>query len=198
MEFEFNPRDVRRLAALADEGTLGIPEFQRPFIWRPPAIADLLRTVARSWPAGSFLLLKGPQDFACKPLRGAPPLIKEPTLLILDGQQRITALYQAFGDQAPETYYVDMMALLAAGELEDEHVTATVIMIEPVCGRRQVARNCACVVSALFPRRRSSRLRIYSSVIFCGSMVLTNAVGMRRRQNFIESIPLLMRWPKQD
>lgn len=122
MEFEFNPRDVRRLAALADEGTLGIPEFQRPFIWRPPAIADLLRTVARSWPAGSFLLLKGPQDFACKPLRGAPPLIKEPTLLILDGQQRITALYQAFGDQAPETYYVDMMALLAAGELEDEHV----------------------------------------------------------------------------
>lgn len=122
MEFEFNPRDVRKLASLADEGTLGLPEFQRNFIWRPPAIADLLRTVARNWPAGSFLLLKGPQDFASKPLRGAPQLVKEPTLLILDGQQRITALYQAFGDQAPETYYVDMKALLKMGELEDEHV----------------------------------------------------------------------------
>lgn len=122
MEFEFNPRDVRRLASLADDGTLGLPEFQRNFIWRPPAIADLLRTVARNWPAGSFLLLKGPQEFACKPIQGAPPLTREPTLLILDGQQRITALYQAFGDQAPETYYVDMRNLLETGELDDEHV----------------------------------------------------------------------------
>ena len=114
MEFEFNPRNISRLAALADEGTLGLAGFQRNFIWRPPAIADLLRTVARSWPAGSFLLLKGPQEFACKPIKGAPPLVKEPTLLILDGQQRITALYQALGNQAPETYHVDMGALLEA------------------------------------------------------------------------------------
>lgn len=122
LEFEFNPRDVRVLAGLADAGTLGLPEFQRNFIWRPPAIADLLRTVARNWPAGSFLLLKGPQAFASKPLDGAPPLVKEPTLLVLDGQQRITALYQAFGDHSSETYFVDMRGLLEVGELEDEHV----------------------------------------------------------------------------
>lgn len=34
----------------------------------------------------------------------------------------MTALYLAFREQGPETYYLDMKALLAEGELEDEHI----------------------------------------------------------------------------
>src|SRR5262249_52045225 len=114
--------EVRELIALAQEGKLGLPEFQRDFIWKPTAIADLLRTVARNWPAGTFLLLEGPQDFASKPLEVAPPLAREPSLLILDGQQRMTALYQPLTNQSEETYYVNMGALMDAGEFEDEHL----------------------------------------------------------------------------
>jgi hypothetical protein len=121
MEYQPNLRDVGKLIEQAEQGALGLPEFQRNFIWRPPAVADLLRTVARNWPAGSFLLLEGPQDFACKSLEGAPPL-GTATLLILDGQQRMTGLYQALRDQAQEMYYVEMTKVLEVGDLEDEHI----------------------------------------------------------------------------
>lgn len=123
MEFEFNPRNVEKLIELANKRTLGLPDFQREYIWRPPDVADLLCTVARDWPAGSFLLLAGPREFACKEVDGAPPLgNKDPTLLILDGQQRITALYQAFTGESREVYYVDIRALQEVGELENEHI----------------------------------------------------------------------------
>ncbi len=47
MKFQANPREVADLIREAEEGKLGLPEFQRRFIWRPPAIADFLGTVAR-------------------------------------------------------------------------------------------------------------------------------------------------------
>jgi hypothetical protein len=53
--------------------------------------------------------------------------------------------------------------------------TATVIMIEPVCCTCEVPRNCGCVVRAIFATEVFGA-GIYSSVIFCGSMVLRNAV----------------------
>jgi hypothetical protein len=69
MKFTPTPLEVKDdLIKQADDGLLGLPEFQRNFIWKPKDIADLLRTVARDWPAGSFLLLEGPQEFAAKPL----------------------------------------------------------------------------------------------------------------------------------
>jgi hypothetical protein len=53
--------------------------------------------------------------------------------------------------------------------------TATVIMVEPVCRTREILRNCGYVLRAVFPTEVLGA-SIYSSVIFGGSMVLTNAV----------------------
>jgi hypothetical protein len=107
---------------LVEEGELAIPEFQRPFVWRPPQVADLLVSVARRWPIGTLLLLEGPQDFAVRPLAEAPELTAA-KLLVLDGQQRVTALYRALGHHvADEVYFVDFNALLLDGELSDEHI----------------------------------------------------------------------------
>lgn len=115
---------VSELVGLIDDGQLAIPEFQRPFVWRPPAVADLIVSVARRWPIGSLLLLEGPQDFAVRPIAAAPGLTSA-QLLVLDGQQRITALYHAIGDRsADEVYVVDFQALRSDGELGDEHITA--------------------------------------------------------------------------
>lgn len=106
-----------------DNGHLALPEFQRRFLWRPPAVADLLRTVARRWPCGTFLLLAvdDKPEFAFKALDAAPKASK-PRVLILDGQQRSTALYQALTEKAEETYYIEMGAIREAGEFEDEHL----------------------------------------------------------------------------
>lgn len=106
-----------------DNGHLALPEFQRRFLWRPPAVADLLRTVARRWPCGTFLLLavEDKPDFAFKGLDGAPKPSK-PRVLVLDGQQRSTAVYQALTEKAEETYYIEMGAIRDTGEFEDEHL----------------------------------------------------------------------------
>lgn len=122
MKFSPNPIDVQDLIAKVRNSELGLPQFQRKFRWGPRAVADLVRSVARDWPIGTFLLLEGPQQFACKKIESAPRLESQPTLLILDGQQRMTALYQAWTDQSSEVYYIHMDKVLAAGELEDDHV----------------------------------------------------------------------------
>lgn len=93
------------LVQMVEDGKLAIPEFQRPFVWKPPAVADLLVSVARRWPIGTLLLLEGPQDFAVRPLAEAPEL-NNVELLLLDGQQRMTALYRALGDHVGDEVYL--------------------------------------------------------------------------------------------
>jgi hypothetical protein len=110
---------VSELLDLVDRGRLALPRFQRDFVWRPNQVVELLHTVSRGWPAGSFLLLEGPHDFASRPLATAPPLTSA-ELLILDGQQRMTALYQAFRDEGDEVYFVDFDLLRKHGTVDEE------------------------------------------------------------------------------
>lgn len=122
---EFTPQNykVSTLVMRIEAGEIALPEFQRDFLWQPPAIADLLRTVARQWPAGTFLVLEVEDKpaFAFKALKNAPPTDK-PKILILDGQQRTTALFHALTDIAGETYFVAMGEIAEAGEFEDDHL----------------------------------------------------------------------------
>jgi hypothetical protein len=95
--------DKRRVVGLveqAHEGKLCLPDFQRNFVWRRDEVADLIRSIMRGYFIGSLLLLRcDPQDAPFKPifLRGANTILKvpQPELLILDGQQRLTALLYA-------------------------------------------------------------------------------------------------------
>jgi hypothetical protein len=68
---------VSRLLKEIDDGLIALPEFQRDFVWKPPLVADMLRTLLRQWPPGTFLLLlvDGDPEFAIKSLAEAPPLI---------------------------------------------------------------------------------------------------------------------------
>lgn len=119
----FSPENipVNELLEAIDDKKIALPEFQREFLWKPPEIADLLRTVARKWPAGTFLILDvdGQPAVAFKEIDQAPKP-KSPKMLILDGQQRTTALFHALTDRAPETYFVDMGGILDDGEFDDE------------------------------------------------------------------------------
>ena len=46
----------------AKEGTLTVPQFQRPFVWRPSQVKLLIDSISRSYPIGSLLLLDEKQD----------------------------------------------------------------------------------------------------------------------------------------
>lgn len=81
------------------EGRFVIPDFQREFEWKPWDIRELVRSIFLDYYIGSLLLWKGkPENFAalaCEPIYGYHG-DGDPVHIVLDGQQRLTAMYYAF------------------------------------------------------------------------------------------------------
>jgi hypothetical protein len=112
MEFQSVQHSIDRLIQWIRTSRLALPDFQRDFVWSPSRVVELLDSVARQWPIGSLLLLSGPQKFGTKPIQDAPSLRgRDLDYYVLDGQQRLTALYHAIIDVSEFCYYVDFRAL---------------------------------------------------------------------------------------
>ena len=81
------------------EGRYVIPDFQREFEWKPWDIRELMRSIFLDYYIGSLLLWKGNSEsfeaLACEPLYGFKGK-SDATHIVLDGQQRLTAMYYAF------------------------------------------------------------------------------------------------------
>lgn len=86
------------------EGRFVIPDFQREFEWQPWDISALMRSIFLDYYIGSLLLWKGKEDnfraLACEPIYAYKGEKSNPEHIVLDGQQRLTAMYYAF--MAPE------------------------------------------------------------------------------------------------
>lgn len=116
MDYQSTQYTVDLLIQRIRTGRLALPDFQRDFVWNPSKVVDLLDSVSRRWPIGSLLLLSGPQPFAIRSIDHGPKIENENLdIYILDGQQRITALFHAVSDVSDYCYYVDFN-LLQIGE----------------------------------------------------------------------------------
>jgi len=82
-----------------DHGKIQLPDFQRGWIWDDNRIKGLLASVAKSFPIGAIMLLETGNEnikFKSTPIEGVEDIANvKPEMLILDGQQRITSLYQS-------------------------------------------------------------------------------------------------------
>lgn len=106
------------------ESRTQLPDFQRGWVWDDAHIRSLLASISLSYPIGAVMMLQtGGEDvrFKTRPVEGAPSIgLQAPERLILDGQQRLTSLYQSLASQhAVETcdargnslkrwYYIDI------------------------------------------------------------------------------------------
>jgi hypothetical protein len=77
-----------------------LPDFQRSWVWEEERIMSLIASVSRGFPMGALMSLKSKIDtgvvFAYRPIEGAPVAAQtKPEQLLLDGQQRMTSLYQS-------------------------------------------------------------------------------------------------------
>jgi hypothetical protein len=124
-----NPRTLKDLLLEINSRTTVLPDFQRDFVWDPGATQELIVSIANNYPAGSILRVRDVKRiFACREFEGAPKLEgKRHTFLILDGQQRLTSLYQAFYGVGEHRYFLDLNKLLAGADFEESifHVRAT-------------------------------------------------------------------------
>lgn len=73
-------------------GDIGLPDIQRPFVWKNAKVRDLFDSMYKGYPIGYFLfwqngLVKSDRNI------GIDTKQKTPRLVIVDGQQRLTSLY---------------------------------------------------------------------------------------------------------
>jgi hypothetical protein len=116
-----NPRPLKELLSEIHSRTTVLPNFQRDFVWDPNATQELIVSIASDYPAGSILRVRDPYGFfACREFEGAPALNEyKHTFLVLDGQQRLTSLYQAFFGVGEHRYYLNLKKLLDGTDFED-------------------------------------------------------------------------------
>lgn len=96
--FQTNPISLARLLDDCHRGALQLPDFQRSWVWDEERIRSLIASISRSFPIGALMTLNagGPVKFKPRPVEGAPTeaRLAVPLSLLLDGQQRMTSLYQ--------------------------------------------------------------------------------------------------------
>jgi hypothetical protein len=91
-------------------GQVRLPRFQRFEAWGSSEVADLLQTVIDELPAGAVLVLEigDRSPFDHRPLAGAPEPTERITELLLDGQQRLTALWRSLTENYPDrSFFVE-------------------------------------------------------------------------------------------
>ncbi|WP_432903755.1 GmrSD restriction endonuclease domain-containing protein [Micromonospora matsumotoense] len=143
-------RDIRA-------GKVQLPDFQRDWKWDDARIVSLLATITRGYPIGVVMTLETGGDgarFKPKPLAGVPATgLPGPEQLLLDGQQRLTSLYQSLmsgkvvdttddrGKRLKRWYYIDVdQALRDEGDREEAIVSVPEDrVIRDDFGRRIVA-----------------------------------------------------------
>lgn len=76
-------------------GKIGLPDLQRPFVWLDNKVRDLLDSMYKGFPIGYIMLWDAPDDYVRKSDIGQNSKIYETSELVIDGQQRLTALLAA-------------------------------------------------------------------------------------------------------
>lgn len=96
--FQTNPYDLYKLLEECQRGVLQLPDFQRSWVWDEDRIKSLIASISRAFPVGALMTLDtgGDVNFKPRPVEGAPAEAKQvlPHSLLLDGQQRMTSMYQ--------------------------------------------------------------------------------------------------------
>lgn len=97
--FKTNPFSLKKFLEDCHDGIIKLPEFQRSFVWDEYRIKSLIASVSRGFPIGALMSLETGGHVKFKPRRveGSPEKADKvsPRSLLLDGQQRMTSLYQA-------------------------------------------------------------------------------------------------------
>ncbi|MEU5552122.1 DUF262 domain-containing protein [Micromonospora sp. NPDC047793] len=130
---------LQKLLKDIESGVLQLPDFQREWKWDDQRIRELIATVTLDYPLGVVMTLEtgGRKPFRPRTLTGAEAgrsII--PDLLLLDGQQRLTSLFQALHLSQPvrtvddrnkeleRWYYVDITKAVGSSTDRDEAIVS--------------------------------------------------------------------------
>ncbi|MBU4557400.1 MAG: DUF262 domain-containing protein, partial [Actinobacteria bacterium] len=123
---------IKNAIDAVEDKRVGLPSFQRGDVWAYRKILDLLHSVCVGIPMGAMMAwdvahadIQNVRDLGPAGIAGGPwvePPLSYPERLewlLIDGQQRTTALYRAFTPVKPRDYYIDLHALRAGEDLRE-------------------------------------------------------------------------------
>jgi len=84
--------DLNSLVQYIELGEIGLPDIQRPFVWKNAKVRDLFDSMYQGYPVGYLLFWQNGTSEDARVI-GTNYKQKPPRLLIVDGQQRLTSLY---------------------------------------------------------------------------------------------------------
>ena len=113
-KYDVNNIAVSSLLASIKSGEIAIPEIQRPFVWDSTKVRDLIDSLYQNYPVGYIIVWQNP-DVRLKD--GTMSIGKK---VLIDGQQRITALSAAIvGQEVVGSDYKKKRIIIAFNPLEE-------------------------------------------------------------------------------
>lgn len=105
--FDNIPSKVGDLLNDVENGKVALPDLQRPFVWKDSKARDLLDSMLKGYPIGYIMLWKSPDGYETINHIGTnDKTYIQPDYLVIDGQQRLTALLAAiFGIKVKDKNY---------------------------------------------------------------------------------------------
>ena len=100
------------------KGELALTDFQRSRVWPDAKAAQFLKAVLLGRPTGTILLVESGTELGSRPIQGNDADISNVKSLILDGQQRLTSLWQGLMGTGKRQFYI---------KVEDIHKTLKVL-----------------------------------------------------------------------
>lgn len=105
MSVQSNDNELKDLLTQVQKGELQLPEFQRSWVWDDGKICKLIESIVMGFPMGAVMFLETGGEVNYKPrlFTGVDEskIDVQPRFLVLDGQQRLTTLFQVFMSVKP-------------------------------------------------------------------------------------------------
>src|SRR4030095_2674902 len=87
--YSVTPHPIETLLTWVKSGEIAIPEIQRPFVWDATKVRNLLDSLYRGYPVGYLIAWRNPT------IRLKDGTSSAGKRILIDGQQRVTALMAA-------------------------------------------------------------------------------------------------------
>lgn len=121
--YSVTPHPIENLLTWVKTREIAIPEIQRPFVWEPKQVRNLLDSLYRGYPVGYLIAWRNPN------VRLKDGTTSAGKRILIDGQQRVTALMAAIlGQEVLTKDYESTHITIAFQPQEERFEVATPII----------------------------------------------------------------------
>ena len=119
-KYSVNQPLIETLISWVKSGEIAIPEIQRPFVWNSKKVRDLMDSLYQGYPIGYIISWRNPN------IKLKDGSLSEGKKILIDGQQRVTALTAAIiGQPVVNKDYKKIRIQIAFNPLEEKFETLT-------------------------------------------------------------------------